>query len=300
MPPSELRKLADLGDGLEVWRCPINKLKEQDVNAQIMQPREFERLVENIRERGRPESMPYCYWPADLSAPPEIVSGHHRTRATRAAGFVEIDVIMDRREMSRSQIAAKQIAHNALVGISDEQVLAQLVQMITDADDLLTTGLDEDKLPTLKPDPIVLATPSAEFEWRNVSFTFLPHQLDEFKEVVEALDGPQEYVGVADKAVYQGFVQACANYGRVRDIKSIGEIVYTISKLATAEVERLEEHASDDTWTLVADVLGSMRMPTSAGAVVTQALESLVKDGSATNRWHALEMICADFLAGPR
>lgn len=78
-------KLGDrfqVGDDLYVEFVEIASLKEQDVNAQVVQPRHMERLTENIRYRGALEQMPYCYRDPDGTTT-EIVSGHHRTRAAR-------------------------------------------------------------------------------------------------------------------------------------------------------------------------------------------------------------------------
>src|SRR6266699_1322539 len=44
------------------------------------------------------------------------ISGHHRTRAATAAGLSELFVLVDVTGLSRSQIAAKQLAHNAIEG----------------------------------------------------------------------------------------------------------------------------------------------------------------------------------------
>jgi len=46
-----------VGDDLYVMVLPIAAVKEADVNAQVMQPREFERLTSNIRSRGQVESL---------------------------------------------------------------------------------------------------------------------------------------------------------------------------------------------------------------------------------------------------
>ena len=54
-----------IGDDLFIRIVEISSLKEQDVNAQVMQPRHFERLTENIRQRGQVESLPYCHRPND-------------------------------------------------------------------------------------------------------------------------------------------------------------------------------------------------------------------------------------------
>ncbi|HEU5032745.1 MAG TPA: ParB/Srx family N-terminal domain-containing protein, partial [Spirillospora sp.] len=79
----DLSQRFPIADGLYVMWLEPTVLREQDVNAQTMSPRHFDRLTENIRGRGMIESLPYVYWP-DEEGVPEIVSGHHRCRAARA------------------------------------------------------------------------------------------------------------------------------------------------------------------------------------------------------------------------
>src|SRR5215472_11348643 len=99
-----------IGDDLWIEWADLAELKEQDVNAQQMQPRQMDRLTENIRIRGQIESLPYC---------------HHPARAARTAGLKRIPIIVDKQSMSKSRITAKQIAHNELHGEPDKDILAQ-------------------------------------------------------------------------------------------------------------------------------------------------------------------------------
>jgi hypothetical protein len=135
-------RLADLGNGLFLERWPIADLKEQDVNAHVMEPSKFNRMVANMKKRGALESVPFCAGapdsidPKQLAegigrddkvalriAPPEIISGHHRVRAGRAAELGDVVVLVDRSGLTRSAITAKQLAHNALVGVDDMELV---------------------------------------------------------------------------------------------------------------------------------------------------------------------------------
>ena len=106
----QYEKLADLGSGLIIARVKVADVREQDINARIMKPEMMKQLTDNIRKRGQLESLPYCA----LTDKIEIISGHHRFRAAREAGMKEVIVILDISGLNRSQIAAKQIPHNAI------------------------------------------------------------------------------------------------------------------------------------------------------------------------------------------
>src|SRR3990167_3081838 len=114
-PRARVEVLAVLGNGMEVWRVGVDDLQEQDKNARTMSPQAFQRLVANIKNGDRLESLPFCVLRPNGDI--EIVSGHHRTRAARAAGLNEVPVLIDTTTtLTRSQIVAKQLAHNSISG----------------------------------------------------------------------------------------------------------------------------------------------------------------------------------------
>ena len=103
----------DMGSGLIIAKVPLDKVKEQDINARIMKNEMQDQLTANIKNRGQLESLPFfCLVENQI----EIISGHHRVKSARAAGMKEIIAILDVSGLTRSKIAAKQLAHNAISG----------------------------------------------------------------------------------------------------------------------------------------------------------------------------------------
>jgi len=287
----------------------INELREQDLNPQVMQPRDMERLTENIRERGALESLPYCAQPNGVG-PIEVISGHHRVRAARQAGLTEIPVLLDTNPMTRSEIASKQIAHNQLVGSPDTRLLRELLATIETVDDLLRTGVPEDMLPTMDEESIPLGTPSAEFDWRTVIFTFLPHQLTEFEELIRQLDAA-DLVGVANVEQFDPFAKALGEFMRFRDIKAVGTAIAKLTEVAQMAVDRPElltewydesEGAAKDKegWVPIASILGSSSMPAPAAATLKRVVDAMAAGGDIGkhNRWQSLEYLAAEYEAG--
>jgi hypothetical protein len=225
-----------VGDGLVVRMVDIGETREQDVNAQMMEPRHFERLIENIKERGQIESLPYLHRPND-DGPYHIISGHHRVRAARQAGVNIIPCLVDLTPMRRSQIVAKQIAHNELHGRPDTDILARLVAEIDDAADLLTTGLDPDMLPTVDMDAPSLENPHVDYDWRMVTLTFLPEQLAAFDEAARLIESKNELIGVAPLALFNDFATKLAEYGRTKNIRSMATVVSVLTDMAARELE---------------------------------------------------------------
>ncbi|PWI15981.1 hypothetical protein DI272_18785 [Streptomyces sp. Act143] len=240
-PPQDVMQI---GEDLFIKWVDVTTLREQDINAQVMQPRHFERLTGNIRKRGMLESLPYCHQPGG-AGPVEVISGHHRSRAARAAGLARIPVIVDTRTMRRSEVIAKQIAHNELHGDPDKDVLAQLVAMIDNVDDLIATGLDEDQLPTVEPDDTKLAIPHGEFDWRAATLMFLPHQMEDFKGAVTAIANGTDLVGVAPVEVFEGFAAAVYAFGRCKDVRNFTTMIALLTDIARREVEEHAKQAAE-------------------------------------------------------
>lgn len=217
----------------------IAELKEQDINARVMAPREFERLVENIRERGALESLPYCSQNGG-TGPVEIVSGHHRVRAGRAAGLNNIYVLVDTSEMTRSRIIAKQLAHNFLAGEDDKDILKQLLETIDTPDDLLASGAPDELLPSAEHDAMELFMPRIDFDFRTVTFSFLPHQQADLEKLIEMTDGRQDLMVACPTEQFQELLTVASRFARIRKVLSGGTAVALMVRAALEEIEDAE------------------------------------------------------------
>ena len=235
-------KIADLGNGLEIWSLVIATIKEQDINAQVMDERRMKILTSNIKARGALESLPYIHKQGDTFT---IISGHHRVRAANAAGLKTIYALVDTNEMSQSQITSKQIAHNELVGTADSEILAELVKQMNAVDDLIASGLPEKYLQSITAPSPTIDLPQLEFDWRSVQLVFLPAQMKNFDTLVKAIETKTELVGVARADQYEEFSRAMVKFGKTKNIKSIATTIQFLTELALQEVEKWQ--ASQDT-----------------------------------------------------
>jgi 7-cyano-7-deazaguanine synthase in queuosine biosynthesis len=182
-----MKIIAELGQGLCVALCQIGELREQTQNARVMEKEMFNTLVRNIKNRKALESLPFC---AEVEGDHgkthyEVVSGHHRVRAARAAGMSELYVLLDRSGLKRSQIRAKQLAHNSIAGQDDEVILAELFSQITDANDRLESFIQQDAL-KWKGEPLLETELPVQAE--TVTFAFFPRDLQAFKDSLFALE----------------------------------------------------------------------------------------------------------------
>lgn len=230
-----MQRLVDLGAGLSICSAKISELREQDLNARVMDDAMFAQLVANIRRRGRLESLPYCAVAEGGTLEDiEIVSGHHRVRGAAAAwgADAEIPFLLDESGLTRSQITAKQLAHNAIEGQDDPDIIRQLLAKIPNIDDLLETFIGAE-LAAPKVEPVIF--PDIAIEFRTLSFAFLPHQMAAFDALMDSLAGRQDVVGVAPMEMFEPFVAAVGRYSRVKRVGRAATVIAELTEIALRE-----------------------------------------------------------------
>jgi hypothetical protein len=219
----------------------------------------------------------------------EIVSGHHRVRAAKEAGVFKIPILLDTTGLSRSAIAAKQLAHNFLVGYDDKDIVDQIAKIITDVDDMLESYLENSKIEVQDVDVGSLLNPSMNIDWKEVSFLFLRDQFDKFKELVSEV-GPKDFVGVSDEEKAAPFVAALNKFQKYSDIHSIGMAVSLLTRKALEEVTGAGYEDDEEWQPISACTGGGGSLPKCSAAVLRHAIDSMIKDGlvDKKKRWQGL------------
>lgn len=161
----------DMGSGLLIVKVQLDSLVEQNVNARIMKDQMQDQLTANIQKRGQLESLPLV---ALIDGKLKIISGHHRIKSARAAGLKEIYCLLDVSGLSKSQEAAKQLAHNAISGFDDQSTLREIAKMISDVDDMLESFVGKDILEEPSAEFDKLISPAVQFDFKTITFAFLP------------------------------------------------------------------------------------------------------------------------------
>ena len=199
--------------GLQIWKVHIDALKEQKKNARVMSNKMFARLRDDIGGDKRLESMPFCH--VNEKGQFEIISGHHRARAARMASVNHIYVLVDPKTLTRDQVVSKQLAHNAIAGQDDQQMLAELWQEIQSLDEKLKTGLEPEDLGVNKFDPMSVSGLAFQLDAKTILLGFLPAGFARFEETIQFI-GTHEQINLADLKAFEPFVSAassprCAN-----------------------------------------------------------------------------------------
>ena len=212
----------------------------------------------------------------------------------------EIVVIIDVSGLSRSKIAAKQLAHNAISGFDDQDVLKEICKMLDDVDDMLESFVGKDIIKEPLEQYDKLLSPAVHFDFKNVTFSFLPHQVQDMDALVKNLEiSAPEIIGVAAYEQCKGFVETLARYPKFSDIPNVGAAIHSMIEAAK---EKMDDAGFDDEteWTYLTKLFGSNAIPAESAEVITKAIKKAEKEGQITskNRWQLIEMLAQNYLEG--
>lgn len=286
----------DMGTGLWICKVPIDKIREQDINARIMKSDLQDRLTSNIKDRGQLESLPLLAFVNDRL---EIISGHHRYRSARAAGMKEMVCIVDVTGLTRSKIVSKQLAHNAIEGIDDQDTLKELCRMIDNVDDMIASAINEDFFKHVNAQIDKIATRSTKFDFKQILFTFLPHQEKALNDLIEKAP-KADMAGVADINQFSDFVNALERTQKFQDVKSVGTAIYLMVHSALKELDANGYTDVDMEWMPLSKIFGGAVIPKECGEVIKKAISKAEKDGECdkNTRWIFVESLCRNYLEG--
>lgn len=276
--PEGVTIVAELEDGICLARCDLDALREQDINARVMDDAKFNQLVANIEKRGTLEQLPYCVL-TDRGV--EIVSGHHRTRAARAAGLDHINVLLDRTELTRSSIAAKQLAHNAIEGTDDE--------------DMLESAIDKEYFDAVQEKARQMPVPQVDFDWKTVQLTFLDHQVCDLNRLCEKAAKADVELAVPME-LFKPFVEALQATKKYGDVKNAGAAVWLMTRAA------LRQFGEDDgrAYTPIMKLFGRAAIPTTTYEGVKSIIERKMKAGEISQPWEIFENLSGEKTYGAR
>ena len=212
----------------------------------------------------------------------------------------EIWIVLDTSGLRRSKIVAKQLAHNAISGFDDQSTLKELAKMLDDVDDMLESYIGKDILEEPEAELEKLLSPTVSFDWKNLTFSFLPHQIDDMDKLLNAIDTTHpDYVGAADIEQYKPFLEALTKYQQFSNVKNIGAAIHAMIQCTRRYFEDIG-YTDDAEWIQLTSILGSGAVPKEAADIIQEAVKKMVDDGvvGQKNKWQAIEYLAADYLAG--
>lgn len=279
-----------------------------DVNARFMRHEQFQRLVANIREDGHLTSTPLVWHDAD-SGRRIVLSGNHRTKAAIEAGLSTIFWLEVTDPLPRQKQIALQLSHNAITGEDDPATLKALYEELEDVSMRLYSGLDDKTLELLE-EVSVPSLAEANLDFATVQIVFLPDEKEAAEKALEAARKAasadarwvariEQYEGVLDTL---DTTKGAHNIGNVAAAFAIilAVVERHLGELAEGWYDPDEQTAKRKGSAPIETVLATRTMPADAAAVVQRAIDRMERDGDieAGQRWRALELWAADYLAG--
>ena len=212
----------------------------------------------------------------------------------------EFFVILDVSGLNRSKIVAKQIAHNAISGFDDMSTLKELAKMLEDVDDMIESYAGKDILEEPEAELEKYLSPTVEFNWKNITFTFLPHQIADLQKLIDALESTKpDVLGVAEIEQYKPFMETLAKYQKFGNVKNTGAAIHAMIKCTEQMFEDIG-YTEDQNWVQLTGIFGSSAIPADSAEIIQEALKKMIADGvvESKNKWQAIEYWAADYLAG--
>ncbi|MGI5151323.1 ParB N-terminal domain-containing protein [Plantactinospora sp. CA-294935] len=291
--------------------CDPRELTLLEVNARYMRKEQYDRLVANIRRDGCLTSTPLVWHDVDGDRK-VVLSGNHRVKAAIDAGLPEVTVMVVQQKLSRSRQVALQLSHNAIAGEDDPATLKQLYEKLDDVDWRAYSGLDDKQLDLLAQVDLE-GLSEANLDFATVQLVFLPHELDgaraSFDEARKLVQADARWIaGYVD---YEPTLDALATSHGAHNVGNVA----TALGLILAVFERHLGELRDGVWydpeagepignanrlVPIETILETRSMPADAGSVLARAVDRMVRKGDvpADQRWRALELLAADYLAG--
>ena len=138
------------------------------------------------------------------------------------------------------------------------------------------------------------------FDFKNITFSFLPHQVKDMDALVKNLESSApEIIGVAPYEQCKQFIEALARYQKFSDIRNVGAAIHSMIESVTEKMDEVG-FKDDEEGTYLTKIFGSNAIPAESAATITKAIKKAEKDGAITskNRWQLIEMLATEYLAG--
>ena len=184
-----------------------------------------------------------------------------------------------------------------------ENIIARIERdkyFIDDVDDMIESFVGKEIMEEPLEQYDKMLSPAVQFDFKNVTFTFLPHQVKDMDALVKDLESKApDIVGVASYEQCKGFVETLSKYQKFTDIRNVGAAIHSMIENAAQKMDDCG-FTEEGEWTYLAKLFGSNAVPGESASVIQQAIKKAEKEGIITskNRWQLIEYLCADYLSG--
>lgn len=165
----------------------IREIEESPLNAQVLEGKEFDRLVNSIKKDGCLTSSILIMEQPDKKY--MCISGHHRIKASKKAGLKKVPCLIIP-EIDESTRIRLQLSHNDIHGTSDELLLSTLMQKLNESDIELVKVINNEVKEKIKEElnkDIKIDVP----KYRYVNLCLLEQNKDDLEQMIESLNSDE-------------------------------------------------------------------------------------------------------------
>ena len=219
---------------------------------------------------------------------------------SRLRAVIDLDAVMYNMEMMHANIeeGTKMVVVIKTDGYGHGAV--PISRMLEDVDDMIESYAGKEILAEPEAELEKYLSPTVEFDWKNITFTFLPHQISDMQKLIDALDGTKpDVLGVADIEQHKPFLETLTRYQQFANVKNTGAAIHAMIK-CTGEMLDGIGFTEDSEWVQLTSIFGSSAVPAEAAEMIQEAVKKMVDDGvvGPKNKWQAIEYLAAEYLAG--
>lgn len=228
----------------EIRRVAAKALKPRGKNARFMTAEQMKLLTENIQRDGTLTSLPLAYLRDDGTL--ELISGHHRVEAAKAAGLDEIEAIIITTRLSETRLTGLQLSHNAITGQDDKNVLADLYGTL-DLEMRRYSGLTDDSFEGF--DGLGLDSLGiGAITYEELRISFLPNDRDEFLAYLKRVsaEAAKRPTIAAPREDFDEFFDTMIAVKEGLQILNAGLGLLAMARLASERLDQLNAEAGDD------------------------------------------------------
>ena len=163
---------------------------------------------------------------------------------------------------------------------------------------MLESAIDKDIFKEQRAEIEKLATPAVDVEWKTVQFTFLSHQLKDFELLAEKTANA-EIECLADRKLFEPFVEALEKTQKFQEVKAVGAAVYIMVKAALEQLGEAGYGDDEDMeWVHLPKIFGGSAIPKQYADVITEAVKLMEKNGEINEKrkWEAIAVWAARYL----
>lgn len=262
---STLSELNSRLEGKLPYKLYLARSEEIDFlekNARFMTKEQFASLTHNVKADGGLTSIPLCY--KQETGRLLVLSGNHRIKAAIEAGSREFLVLLIDKPLSKQQLVAIQLSHNAIEGQDDEQILKELWQTIDDLEASVYAGLSTELIEKLtSTDFITISEQRVLF--KEINFLFLPEEIEDMKSICEGIlesaKGKEIFAGRITEYtdILDGIIAVKQNQNVINNALAFFAMARVVREYLEGKTENLQEAMEEGVADTVIFTLGGTR-----------------------------------------